>query len=61
MHQALKVQPSAHARFASAIACAGTLATGLVILMSGGCFPLCALYSPDDPLWLVFACFTCGL
>ena len=30
------------------------------IVVAGYCFPLCVLYTPDNPEWHLFACWACG-
>lgn len=47
-------------RFLYATGFAVIAAVVLVASTASACFPLCVLYTPDDPYWLVFACWTCG-
>ena len=32
----------------------------IVKLTASGCFPLCVLYTPDNPEYFLFLCYLCG-
>ena len=60
MHQRRTLYPTLK-RFVFPVTVASLLAFGFVVTTAAsGCFPLCVLYTPDNPEWYVFMCFMCG-
>jgi hypothetical protein len=61
MHQRRTLRPTL-SRFVMPLTVAALLAIGFVTVTAAasGCFPLCVIYTPDNPEWILFACFLCG-
>lgn len=46
-------------RMAGGLVVATTAAVIGVVITAVTCFPLCYLYTPDNPEWYLFACMFC--
>ncbi len=44
--------------YAAAVAMVGAYAL-LTVHVVSGCFPLCVMYTPDNPEWYLFFCYLC--